>query len=732
MVVGARTSAQLRDNLDATWWSPGTEEVARLDAVSAPRIPHPHRQQLREGGRHRYDRRATEEAILVTGGTTIDRVPADAGSGRPDSPTPAVVAPIGAAVAVAAVAAQFLEAAFDVLPNEALTGTVTLGRLLVLAGLIGVVVAGARLQDFRTGLDVPIALLLVAATATTARGGWDGAPLRFLVTVLGTYYLVVATLRVVPTSRAALALLALASVAGVAATGIAQVAEGDFTGFYRDGLEPITSTIERPDLQVRATGTFVNPNLLAAFVALALPIGALAARRMRDPGLRWGAAALGALAIVGLLLTFSRAAVVAVLVGMLVLALVMPQLREARRPALWAAGGLAVVLAIAVLATGGRAIGGFGRPESWRLALDAAAENRVSGVGLGRVGDVMNALGAGDETFAHAHNLWLNWLAEAGPLALVAMSFVAFWLVAEGMRLARAGAVAPAAALAALVAFFLMSVVDHPANSERVSIVFWIVAAGLAADATRRITPGIFTGEPATASGESRAAAPSAHPLDDPVPPRTGPAAGEAVRVIGPVLPAAAAGAGVDPTPPPPAAVEPTPTRAADPTDEAGAPDEPPVDPRATAPMVLPILGMETDAPAAVEPVSPGSAVVPEDPDGSGQPTGDAEPGVTDPAALFARIGAGLAASRDAERGTMMGSPSLRVARRYVAALVDDEALAVRLEPARAATMIDAGRGASFAPDGRPLDGWVAVRGGTESEWRGLIDEAVAAADPGE
>ncbi len=394
---------------------------------------------------------------MGTGGTTIDRVPTDTGPGRPESPTPAVAAPLGAAVAVAAVAAQFLEAAFDVLPNDPLTGTVTLGRLLLVVGLVGVVVAGARLHDFRTGLDIPIALLLVAAAATTARGGWDGAPLRFLVTVLATYYLVVATLRVVPASRLALALVALASVAGVAATGIGQVAEGDFTGFYRDGLEPITSTIERPDLQVRATGTFVNPNLLAAFIALTLPIGALAVRRMRDPGLRWGAAALGALSLVGLLLTFSRGAVIAVLVGALVLILVMPQLRAARRPAVWAAGGFAVVLAIAALATGGRAIGGFGRPEAWRLALDAAAEDRLSGVGLGRVGDVMNALGDGDETFAHAHNLWLNWLAEAGPLAVVAMAFVAFWLVAEGVRLARAGIVAPAAALAALVAFFLMS-----------------------------------------------------------------------------------------------------------------------------------------------------------------------------------------------------------------------------------------------------------------------------------
>lgn len=712
---------------------------------------------------------------------------------------PGPAAPIGALLAVAAVASQLLEAGFDVLPDDALAGWVTLGRLLIAAGLAGVVLAGARLPDFRTGIDVALGLLLIAAVATTVRGGWDAAPLRALVTLIATYYLVVATLRVVPESRAALALLALVSAAAAGAVGVAQVAQGDFTGFYRDGLEPITSTIERPDLQVRAVGTFANPNLLAAFIALTVPVGLLAALRMEDRGLRWGVGALAVIAWAGLLLSYSRAAVLAVLAGAVLAVVLMPQLRAARRPALIAAGAVVAVIAIAAVATGGRALGGFGRPEAWGLALDAAAQDRLTGVGLGRVGDVMNALGDGDETFAHAHDLWLNWLAEAGPLAFLAIAFVTFWLVAEGIRLTRRGDPAPAAAFAALVAFLLMSVVDHPANSLRISIAFWIVAAALAADATRRITPGLFSGEPDEEDREEGVLAgpPARTALEDPVPPRAGPASGEGVRIIRPAAAAAAEGASPEEPAAPGTPADETPLQQPLAEDLAAPDAEEPAEPAPDDDQVTgehPVVaeGPGADEPAeapvtaqapagepepAREPVEAGdgtpdaprdghgTAVFPvAEPDAPGRPIpGATEPmempfeplpplpaapggigdvagdrptagpvplsGVEDPGALFAMIGAGLAASRDVERTSMMGGPALRVGRRYVAALVDDEALAVRLTAARSRALIDAGDGVAFAPAGRAMEGWVLLPGVDERSWRDLVDEAVAAAE---
>ena len=47
LIVGARTEGQLRDNLAAVDWSLEPEEVARLDAVSAGRLPYPQWHQLR-------------------------------------------------------------------------------------------------------------------------------------------------------------------------------------------------------------------------------------------------------------------------------------------------------------------------------------------------------------------------------------------------------------------------------------------------------------------------------------------------------------------------------------------------------------------------------------------------------------------------------------------------------------------------------------------------------------
>lgn len=47
LVVGARTDDQLADNLGAMAWSLEAQEVARLDAVSAPRLPYPQWHQLR-------------------------------------------------------------------------------------------------------------------------------------------------------------------------------------------------------------------------------------------------------------------------------------------------------------------------------------------------------------------------------------------------------------------------------------------------------------------------------------------------------------------------------------------------------------------------------------------------------------------------------------------------------------------------------------------------------------
>jgi hypothetical protein len=93
----------------------------------------------------------------------------------------------------------------------------------------------------------------------------------------------------------------------------------------------------------------------------------------------------------------------------------------------------------------------------------------------------MTAIGDEGDSYRHAHNLWLTWLAEAGPLAFVAWLWIAGWLLWRGYRAAGRGRVLAASSLAAVTGFFIFSLFDHPANVERIATAFWFIAALIAA-----------------------------------------------------------------------------------------------------------------------------------------------------------------------------------------------------------------------------------------------------------
>lgn len=359
----------------------------------------------------------------------------------------------------------------------------TLGRLLVIAALAALVATGARLRDFRTGLDAPIALLVAAGILTTLRhplaGADEAAPLRFLLTVVVFYYVTVAMCRRNPPVRLALPMIATFAIVASSVVGVEQVAQDQFTGFYRDGFTPIVTTTPQNDLLPRAKGSFANPNLLASHVLLLAPLAVAFALSAVAREVRVALFALAALAYLGLFLTFSRAGFGAAFVAGGVVAYA---LRPAWRPRLRLAAALAVtVLAVGALATGGDMVGGFGRTEAMSLATKVARANPTTGVGLGRSGDAMTAVGDEGDTYRHAHDLWLTWLAEAGPLALVAWVWIAGWLLWRGYRAAGRGRTLAASSLAAVVGFFIFSLFDHPSNVERIATAFWFVAALIAA-----------------------------------------------------------------------------------------------------------------------------------------------------------------------------------------------------------------------------------------------------------
>ena len=389
-----------------------------------------------------------------------------------------------AALPVGAVAVLVLDATVAILPTDPLVGVFTVRRLVVLAGLAALVAGGARLGQFRSRLDVATGLLLLGGVLTTVVGRHDAAPLRGLITDIGFYYLCVGLLRVDPAARRALVSVALlaAVIAGTAA--LAQVHAGTPTGFCRSLA--LRDAACGPRALVRATGTFSNPNLLAAAVVLLAPVGALRWRTTTRSA-RAVSLLLVALAYAGLVVSFSRAAYVAAGAGAVVLGLVLvARGRGGRRgaAAAVAALGLLLVLAVGIFLVSGAALGVRG--ELWSAALREAVRHPLLGVGLDRAGVVVSARVPGRVAFAHAHNFWLNDFLEMGLLGLLAavlLTVLALLTAAQlaGSGAARGGAATGSAGLVALVGFFLLSVVDDPANSSRIATLLWFVLALVAA-----------------------------------------------------------------------------------------------------------------------------------------------------------------------------------------------------------------------------------------------------------
>jgi O-antigen ligase len=386
------------------------------------------------------------------------------------------------------VAALLLATGADILPPDALVSAgpveLTHARLLILAGLAALVYAeGARRDLFATGLAIPLGLLLVAGLVTTLE--WGGEPrFRFLVEAVALFYLTVAALRARPEARTALAAVALVAVALSALAGVAQVAQEEATGFYRDGCRPVTASppVVPAGTITRAVGSFENPNVLAGHVLLLAPLAAAGIAGLAGGWqLRRALSVVLGLAALGLVLTFSRTGVLIGIAG-LVAALASSGIAYRRY---LIAGGAALAVAAFVLfgSCGSEGAAGYGRTQQWKDTMSVIGDNPVYGVGLGRVGDVLRERDA-RHSARHAHNLFLNWWAEAGPLALLAWIWLFAVLAWRALRGALRGDAVARGAMVALAGFAAYSMFDHPANVDRVAIALWVVM-GLAATLPR-------------------------------------------------------------------------------------------------------------------------------------------------------------------------------------------------------------------------------------------------------
>ena len=264
-------------------------------------------------------------------------------------------------------------------------------------------------------------------------------------------------------------------------------------------------------LSVGATpyGPFVNRNALAAWLAMAIPLalGYAIARRQSDPGRGRGfAAAVAAidsttlllagsacLMMVGLLGSLSRSGVFAAGIGLTMFVVLSQGRLTGGRAAAGVAAGVAALVAIASMYAnlGALAVrmqettelGEWGRPVIWRDTVAMIRDFPLTGVGAGafKRGMLVYQAGSRQFFFNHAHNEYLQLVAEGGVLLAVpaALAIVAAVAAIAGRLRVDHSAVfwIRVGAIAGLIAVAVQSIFDTSLRTPADGVLFAVVAA---------------------------------------------------------------------------------------------------------------------------------------------------------------------------------------------------------------------------------------------------------------
>jgi putative inorganic carbon (HCO3(-)) transporter len=202
----------------------------------------------------------------------------------------------------------------------------------------------------------------------------------------------------------------------------------------------------------RAVGTFVLPGELAGYLIFFIPIAcalALTARERAPRMLAWSGVAIGSLAMV---LSFSRTGWVGLAAGIAVAA----GLRARGRGLVLGAALLGTVLALVLLLFNAHhnPSENYTRISIWQAAIGAIDRFPLTGVGPFGFSHIYPfvRMPDGDATAFHAHSLYLTFFAETGILGLLAFGWaiVTFWR-AMGTPLALLPAAIAAGVAGALV-----------------------------------------------------------------------------------------------------------------------------------------------------------------------------------------------------------------------------------------------------------------------------------------
>lgn len=278
------------------------------------------------------------------------------------------------------------------------------------------------------------------------------------------------------------------------AVGAAMLAGGIFAATW--GLREYVQTVAAAgDVTWRIFGPFYNPNLLAGYLLLILPLAISALwwwgqHRGRDGyvvGLVAGVLVVVVLAV-ALLLTGSKGGLLAAVAVVIVLAIALPQpgTRAGRWMPWLAAGGLIVAagLALALPPISTRVVAAFTtqshsiafRYYTWRGTLNMIAARPVWGFGPGSFAYIYPRFAQAGFT-RMAHQSFLQIAGESGIPSLIALLTAIAAIVVVAIRRLRAASRAQrallAAALAAVVGFLIHNLVDYSWYCPAVAITLW-------------------------------------------------------------------------------------------------------------------------------------------------------------------------------------------------------------------------------------------------------------------
>lgn len=228
----------------------------------------------------------------------------------------------------------------------------------------------------------------------------------------------------------------------------------------------------------RASGTFNNPNILAEYLVMVIPlVGYYGFYGKRTP-LRMLGRCFTISAVFGAIVSFSRGAYIALLSMLLLIIVTHMRQLSPFIMCLIAAISLipeAVIGRFLSIGGGGEAI--FERFEAWEVAVQAVIQSPLIGLGPG-ISNFWEYLTKMGVSAPHAHNLILQVLVEGGFIALFLLCLVATRLLQDSLGLLnRSRQTAPTGLIFLIfaVAFVVHSMVDYPFLSPKLIGTFCFV-----------------------------------------------------------------------------------------------------------------------------------------------------------------------------------------------------------------------------------------------------------------